>query len=502
MSILSQYKSEIADRIYWINILLITVIVLLSIIPYLIRIGYNFEINYNEGFNVFNSVKVESGGVLYDSKENVYRTVNYPPLSFYIIGYINNIVGNPLIVGRSISLLSLFLISICVAVAVIKLGGAVYDAVFTGIFCIALFTTYASSYVGMNDPQILGHLFEMAGLLLYLDSRSKNVNIFLVALLFSLGIFTKHNLIALPIAVAFDLFYQSRRDFIKYIIYCLTIGLFFVCIVSVISGYDFINEVFLVESSRIYSIRKMIFKTTDLVYYFQIPFLVTLLLILYNFREINFRIISIYYLLSLAIGIYFSGASGININIFFDLFISMAISSGMMLCYYRKHIINMFNYSKIIYLFLPIILFFGILIKLPENIITTYNGYSLFIEKERKYQEDALFLKTQPDPVLCESILLCYFGNKKYEYDSFWIRQSILSGKINEEKILSLIENGYFSIVQTNKKANNYMKNSMEYGPIISYGRFTVNIMTALNNHYVLIRETDGRVFYARKINY
>lgn len=497
MSIFSKFKSEIANKICWINILLLAVFVLLSVTPYVIRMGYSFEINYNEGYNVFNSIKAASGNDLYDSKANVYKTVNYPPLSFYIIGYIGNIVGNPLIVGRSISLLSLFLISICVAVAVIKLGGAVYDAVFTGIFCLGLFTTYASSYVGVNDPQILGHLFEMAGLLFYLDSRTKNINIFLVALLFSLGIFIKHNLIALPLAVALDLFFQSRRNFIKYVLYCITFGLFFVCIVLIVSGYDFINEVLLIESSRIFSIRKLILKTTDLVYNIQIPFTVTLLIIFYNFREINFRIISIYYLLALVIGIYFSGVSGININIFFDFLLSMAIASGMILCYYRKYILNMFNYSKLIYFFLPMFLFFGILVKVPENIIT-FDLYSLFIEKERRFQEDVAFLKGYSGPVLCESVLLCYFGNKRYEYDSFQVQQSILSGKIKEEKILNIIESGYFSIVQTNRKPINDIKNSMGYGPVVSYGRFTVNIMRALNKHYTLLRETGERTFYVR----
>ena len=141
-----------------------------------------------------------SGEVLYDS-ENELTPVNYPPVSFYIVGSVGRVLGSPLVAGRWISLLSLLLVSLGAALAVYRLTGKTDDAAFTGLFCMALFLLYATSYVGMNDPQLLGHVFQVIGLLLYIQNPSKHYKLFTIALFLCLGVFTKHNLVALRVIV-------------------------------------------------------------------------------------------------------------------------------------------------------------------------------------------------------------------------------------------------------------------------------------------------------------
>jgi 4-amino-4-deoxy-L-arabinose transferase-like glycosyltransferase len=172
-------KIKNIQLVWWFSLGLLTLTVLLLLITPVLCLGLKFSINSNEGWNAYHALEVVSGELLYD-KRNEWTPVNYPPVSFYIIGSIGRLLGEPLFAGRYISFLSLLLISLCVGYAVKKLGGKVYDAVFSGTFCIGLFAGFSQDYVGMNDPQMLGHIIILGGLLIYLQNSAKDRKIFIV----------------------------------------------------------------------------------------------------------------------------------------------------------------------------------------------------------------------------------------------------------------------------------------------------------------------------------
>src|SRR6266508_5884564 len=85
---------------------------LFLVIPFLlyatVRIGYAPAIDYNEGFNVVHTSRLLSGEPLYLPLSDFPLTpVNYPPLSFVIIGGLSYFTGSVLVTGRVIALLSL-----------------------------------------------------------------------------------------------------------------------------------------------------------------------------------------------------------------------------------------------------------------------------------------------------------------------------------------------------------------------------------------------------------
>ena len=97
-----------------------------------------------------------------------FTPVNYPPLSFYIVGLAGLISGNYLMAGRVIAIGSLFLFSI-VGVLILRLSGIKWiPAIFGGLAMLALFNAYAQEYIGMNDPQMLAHAITLIGLLVYI----------------------------------------------------------------------------------------------------------------------------------------------------------------------------------------------------------------------------------------------------------------------------------------------------------------------------------------------
>ena len=492
---LEKYKYNNVKTHYWIIVVLISLFVLLNVATSAIRIGYKFEIDYNEGFNVYTSIKAASGKNLYDSKENEWTPNNYPPISFYVVGFISKILGHPLIIGRTTSLISLLFIAICVGIVVTKLGGTAYDAVFSGVFCLGLFTTYANHIVGMNDPQMLGQLFSMIGLMIYLSNRSNNINLFFAAFFFCLGFFTKHNLVAIPAAVIIDIMLRSRKDLIIVLSYVSFISLCSILLIMHMSGSNFINEVFLVETSRIYSIRRLIDRTMNLGHDLQIPLIAILPVIIISFKQKPLRIISFYFAVSFALGMYFSGGSGTDINMFFDVFLSIAIASGINILFFRNHLLGKFKYSRFVYCIIPVILSIGIMMKLP-NYGFTINKYFTFINKENIFLEDAAFIESQPGSAICESNLMCYFGGKKFEYDPFPVQQALLAGKYDERKIIKRLESGDIRVVQLKNNTDYISSTTINNEAIRIKGRFTENILNTIRKNYLLVRKTENGMFY------
>src|ERR1700704_4847076 len=61
------------------------------------------EIAQNEGWNAYHADAAVGGGVLYPSPDTLIVN-NYPPLSFYALGWLGKIFGDALYVGRVLSL--------------------------------------------------------------------------------------------------------------------------------------------------------------------------------------------------------------------------------------------------------------------------------------------------------------------------------------------------------------------------------------------------------------
>ncbi len=75
------------------------------------------------------------------------------------------------------------------------------EALFAALFFSAgLMLT--SDYVGMDDPQMLGHAIAIGGLWLVLREPRLPRDMVGAAALFALAFFVKHNLVVLPLAVA------------------------------------------------------------------------------------------------------------------------------------------------------------------------------------------------------------------------------------------------------------------------------------------------------------
>ena len=521
------FKKILASQVnYWLSISLLSVITLLLIFYPIYRINLSeIFINYNEAWNAYHLTRVTSGELLYNLQQQ-WTPVNYPPFSFYIIGSLNKLIHNPILAGRYLSLLSLLLIIIMVIFIVNILIKNLYYAVLSGIFCLSLFAAMAQGYIGMNDPQLLGHFPIILALLIYLRPIKIRYHLLIVAALMAVGLFIKHNLIALPLAITIELFLISRQDFFKWLIYLGLITSGFTLISINIAGSNFIHEVML-TGSRVYSIQLIVNSVDLLLTKLFIPFTLAIIGITYAARHLQLRITALYLIISITTGIYFSGGLGTSINIYFDTFISLSILLGVILSYLDSK-------SKLAKIF-PLIISFSILISTWIMVIDSIHKITHLpdLAKEQQINRvDASFLARQEGSVLCihNSIFICYLSGKSFEYDPFNAGQMVATGKNNKNIFLEKINTGYFSTIllddnylnlELHENSLNLQKTPIQKIHITflkyitdvleknlgknssvqlkSLDLLRINILQAINKHYTISHKSINGTFYIYK---
>ena len=494
------------NKLRWVSVFLLGAVVCLILIYCFLRMGYKLQIDYNEGWNVFHGIEAVSGQPLYDGKRFL-TPVNYPPLSFYIIGAIGEITGNPLLSGRLVSFLSLILIAIFTGLVVRSLGGDGYESIFSGVLCLGFFCTFAQVYVGLDDPQLLGQSIMMGGLLLYLSHQGgkdgENVKRDLwIAFLFSFGMFVKHNLIPIPVAVSIGILFQSRRRFFRLVAASSAFVVLFSIVSYLLFGSSFFAQLF---TSRVYSAEKPAY---FLYHHFGMNMLIPILLVIpwivRFLKEDRKRVIAVYLLLSLALGVYTLGGAGTDVNMLFDLYISTAISIGLVLSVLgadtKGENITGPVFLEISYLMIPFLVASGIFWKAPNTI--PRHPRSFLMDQENLFLEEAAFLSSRSGPILCESTLLCYFAKKPFIYDPFLVGEMVATDKIKEEVILKLFKNKYFAIIQIDRQLPETYTEGASFSITKKEkvdDRFTKNMYIALANNYTLVRKIGSYYNYCPK---
>jgi hypothetical protein len=173
------------------------------------RAQFPIEIAQNEGWNAYHADAAAGGGTLYPSPDTLIVN-NYPPLSFYALGWLGKIFGDALYVGRVLSLLSTLGLGVLIALVVRALGAGRSAAALAGLWFVATMARSYNRFVGMNDPQLAGQLVMVAALLWFLVRDKAGKSAKPPILLMVLAGFWKHNIIAVPATVLVWLLLRDR----------------------------------------------------------------------------------------------------------------------------------------------------------------------------------------------------------------------------------------------------------------------------------------------------
>jgi hypothetical protein len=162
------------------------------------RLGFPIEIAQNEGWNAYHADAAMGAGPLYPATSTLIVN-NYPPLSFFVVGGLAQVFGDALYVGRVLSLLAVAGLAVLIAGVIRQLGGGGAAAAVGALWFVAVMARSFTRFVGMNDPQLVGHVLMMGALNWFLVREARGKSPVPPILAMAAAGFYKHNIAAVPL---------------------------------------------------------------------------------------------------------------------------------------------------------------------------------------------------------------------------------------------------------------------------------------------------------------
>ncbi|WP_173584841.1 hypothetical protein [Acetobacter musti] len=169
-------------------------------------------LDYNEGWNAYAAMRAlgMGGGPLYPAPGGLIAN-NYPPLSFFVTGCLGWLLGDMIVAGRVIALVSL-LASAGLAGAIARRCGACGWGALAAVLLPLLYVgAFSHDYVAMDDPQWSGIAIMLTAVLVFVSGPSDAAGrpvpgaarLVATAALMVLAGMVKHNVLSWPAAVTF-----------------------------------------------------------------------------------------------------------------------------------------------------------------------------------------------------------------------------------------------------------------------------------------------------------
>jgi hypothetical protein len=162
------------------------------------RVGFPIEIAQNEGWNAYHADAAMGAAPLYPPTDTLIVN-NYPPLSFYAVGALGKVFGDALYVGRVLSLLAVLGLGALIGMMILELGGRAAGAAVGGLWFIAVMARSFTRFVGMNDPQLVGHVLMVSALVWLIRREKRGQSAAPPILAMAAAGFYKHNIVAVPL---------------------------------------------------------------------------------------------------------------------------------------------------------------------------------------------------------------------------------------------------------------------------------------------------------------
>jgi hypothetical protein len=415
------------------------------------RAFVNVEIENNEGWNAYFADAAMGKMPLYPSADQLI-TNNYPPLSFYIVGLVGRLVGDPVLAGRLLSLVAVVAIATAIALSVRRLGGSGVAARISAAFFVATMSRFFMPYVGMNEPQLLSEAIMAFGFLGFLIARSNDRGYVWPVLVMAFAGFIKHNIIAMPLTVFLWLGLHRHRETVK--CFCVA-GIAIITGIAIcyaLFGSDFFLNIL---SPRHYSLKWELSALRDLEWVS-----VGLLACLYNARarrrDASVQLCSC--LIAMALGSYFlqkSGA-GVDFNAQFDLVIAVAMGLGLAFTQVSLWPVARPLRSEQAQAILLLAVCVRLLVSKqlqPVRLVFDHSFKKEIAMREQAMTDSVERVRRIPGDVLC-SALVGYRAGKPFAVDAFNVQQRILAGALPKDAIAARVAAGTLTIVEVDKQTN------------------------------------------------
>lgn len=427
-------------------IVVLCCIALLSLVWPTYRCFLATMINGNEGWNGFFADAAMGKMKLYPSLDKLI-TNNYPPLSFYVVGSIGKIIGDPILAGRLISLIAVLLIGFLIGRIIQKINGSWSAGIVGGAYFIATISLFFRGYVGMNDPQLLAQAIMVFGLFLFIQATASNQRYWVSIMVMVIAGFFKHNIITIPFAVL--LWLVCKREWKTFFICCsfaacLIASGFICCYLAY--GSDFFYNLM---TPRTFIFRKVVDELFDLPSV-ALGMGVWLFIGWKHRRESYVPLISIIMLAALGVALIQRMGGGVSVNVHFDLIIAVAISIGVAFSFLKKELPCgvLLQAGFVIALMIPLLM--------RPTFLSFVRNFSpahqqLIAHREQVITQKIAEVKAMSGNPICEPYLVFRAG-KPFEIDLFNVEQRLASGKLLKSAITDRIKNGSLTEIKGREK--------------------------------------------------
>jgi hypothetical protein len=434
-------------------------------------IGFHVPFDPNEGWNAAFAKAVIATGSPYPPPRGLLVN-NYPPLSFYLVAAVSRLTGDAIVAGRLVALLALLAVAVSIARAVILTGCSRLEAAFAALLFVAgLMLT--SDYVGMDDPQLLGHAVALGGFLLVLPEPRSSRAMVGAALLFVLAFFIKHNLVVLPVATAAWLLLADRRQagtFIASGVIFLLIGL---GIFKEIYGLSLFDQI---ASARTYSVANLWSGIVSWLPWGAPLIFGAAMLFALSHRDRYAVLCLIYALFGIAAGVFFLGGAGVDANALFDADIALALCAGLLL---NRLQFPIWQTGATLLYAVPLVLGLRAL-----DADWRDSGFWLnpMAEERAAADTEIALIRSAKGPVLCETLALCYWAGRPAMVDVFNIGQAFRAGTLRDDDLVKAIDDKHYALIEFEQLAP---------PPL------TPRIQNAVNQGYKIVLRGDDGIFFA-----
>jgi hypothetical protein len=382
----------------------------------------HISVNWNEGWNAFQTARAFGAGPLYPGPDALTGN-NYPPLSFYLVGEVARLVGDAIVAGRIVSLLAMLATAGLVFATIRRLAPTDRWAPALGVILFLGFSAVRfRHYVAMDDPQWLAHAFMTSALLLVVwDQQSLSPRrIAAAAVLVLLGGLSKHNLVALPLALTVWLAMHDRRALGAWLGAALVLNLAAALACWQAFGPNIFTGIF--KADRIYSWTRMTQQSLLVIPLF-LPMLVIAASLLRERRhDHRVDLILLFIAFAVPIGVLQRGGDGISYNAHFETLVALSIGAPLALSQRQPEGRGRISRHALLWLAAPL------LVLLPMALRQDFDELSGrgSVAHEWGLLESAI--AATPGPVACETQALCYWAGKDFELDFFLYDQRLRRG--------------------------------------------------------------------------
>lgn len=387
---------------------LLGVLVALYYLPLLWRGLAPVQLDSDEGWNTYRALLAARHVPLY-GKPPALDFTNYPFISFHLIGWLTSLGADPLFAGRGLALVAL--------AALCGFAGALtrlftpdrYAALFAGLLFALWLAIWMPNRVAVDDPQLLGMVFEVAGFYLLVRNTNAAGLLWLSAGLFALALFTKQNLLALPFGAGLTLILQKRwRALLQWLLAGAVCAALLLWLTYKADGPYFFTHLL---QPRAYIWRDAGSQSGD----YLLVFLPLLCLASgwcwRHRREAGVWPFALGWLAANALGFVFSGGDGVGRNVFFEaLLLSVVLTMAACAAVPRS--------------WLCLLLLFPF-VWAPDHLIASIRENQALPEARAEFAAGVALLKTVPGPVVCENLLMCVRAGHPSAFYTYYVQSEI-----------------------------------------------------------------------------